>query len=31
MLEGAGAAPALMAVLRGALGARDDMELRWTR
>lgn len=31
MLESAGAAPALMAVLRNALGTRDDMELRWTR
>jgi len=31
MLEQAGAAPALMAVLRNALGSRDDMELHWTR
>ena len=31
MLEGKGASPGLMAVLRGALGSRDDMDLQWSR
>jgi processive 1,2-diacylglycerol beta-glucosyltransferase len=31
MLEGKGASPQLMAVLRGALGSRDDMDLQWSR
>ena len=26
-----GADPALVALLRGALGARDDMEIRWEK
>lgn len=29
--EEAGADPALVAVLRGAMGERDEMELRWAR
>lgn len=31
MLEDDGADPELIAVLRGALGGRDGVELRWTR
>ena len=31
MLDGKGASPKLMAVLRGALGSRDDMDLQWSR
>jgi len=31
MLEGKGASQQLMAVLRGALGSRDDMDLQWSR
>ena len=31
MLDGKGANPQLMAVLRGALGSRDDMDLQWSR
>ncbi len=31
LLEGAGADPQLVQVLRAALGSRDDMDLRWTR
>jgi processive 1,2-diacylglycerol beta-glucosyltransferase len=31
ILEEAGADPALIAVLRSALGDRDEMELRWER
>lgn len=31
MLDGKGAGPQLMAVLRGALGSRDDMDLQWSR
>jgi len=31
MLDGKGASPQLMAVLRGALGSRDDMDLQWSR
>lgn len=31
LLEEGGAEPSLMTVLRGALGDRDEMELRWER
>lgn len=31
MLDSKGASQQLMAVLRGALGSRDDMELQWSR
>lgn len=31
VLEGAGADPELVRVLRAALGDRDEMDLRWTR
>lgn len=31
MLDGKGASPRLMAVLRGALGSRDAMDLQWSR
>jgi processive 1,2-diacylglycerol beta-glucosyltransferase len=31
MLEGNGASPSLIAVLRGALGSRDSMDLQWSR
>ena len=31
MFEERGAEPALLALLRGALGAREDMEIRWQR
>lgn len=31
ILEGAGADPELLAVLRRGLGDRDEMDLRWTR
>jgi hypothetical protein len=30
-LEGAGAAPELLAVLRQALGGREEAEIRWAR
>lgn len=31
MFEGAGADPSLVSVLRTALAAREDMEIRWSR
>jgi processive 1,2-diacylglycerol beta-glucosyltransferase len=31
MFERDGADPALLALLRGALGTRDEMEIRWDR
>jgi processive 1,2-diacylglycerol beta-glucosyltransferase len=31
MLENEGADPALLAILRKALGDREDMEIRWER
>ena len=31
MFAGRGADPALLELLRAALGERDDMEIRWTR
>lgn len=31
MLEQEGADPALIAILRQAMGDRDDMDIRWTR
>lgn len=31
MLEGRGANPALIAFLRQALGAREEMDIRWQR
>ncbi len=31
MFAGRGAEPALLDLLRGALGDRDDMEIRWSR
>lgn len=31
LFEGAGADPSLVSVLRTALAAREDMEIRWSR
>lgn len=31
MFEGAGANPALLELLRNALGDREDMDIRWSR